>query len=106
MIHSTMIITHKEVRMSQRIILSLVHTRTFQNHAKSLLSKIAPKTNPKLSRVPRILLDVQNTLGNQILWLGAILNLMLQAIGTHVSLEFFGVSLQGWGRVGGGKDVP
>lgn len=90
--------------MIQRIILSLVH---IPKACQTIYDSPNPsKIVSKLSRIPRILLDVQNTLGNQILRLGTILDLMLQAIGTHVSLEFFGVSLKGGSRVDWGKNVP
>lgn len=52
-----------------------------------------------------ILILRQNPLGNKCLWLGAILNLVLQVIGQHMALELTGLSLQGRRGGGSGEDI-
>jgi hypothetical protein len=52
-----------------------------------------------------ILILRQNPLSNKRLWLGAVLNLMLQVIGQHMALELTGLSLQGRRGGGSGEDI-
>lgn len=69
-------------------------------------SKNPSKAMPTLGRIPRILLYVQDTLRDHVLGLGAILNLMLEAVSAHVSFEFLRISLEGGSCVERGEDVP
>lgn len=63
------------------------------------------ESQPNQSGRPRVFILSQDTLGDKLLQLRTILNLVLKIIGQHVLLQLFGLGLQSRGGGGGGEDV-